>query len=150
MRHASRYGNCMMIRSLLALLVVLSMLPGAIADEKWTTDDGEVIYEREIEANQMAVFKSGDITMYIEGLAGVYQDRGSYSGIWVLNDAPEGETGCPVAIIEPGTTNGTTTFWGQMEITFIDPDFPSIWIAQLGECFGGFSSMMIARPDVER
>ena len=135
---------------LLSLLIATGLIGGASADEKWTTGDGEIVYEREIEANQMAVFKGNGITMYIEGLAGVYTDRGSYSGVWVLDEPPVGEAGCPVAIVRPGTTADTTTFWGPVDITFVDADFPSIWIAQIGECFDGAADMIIARPVVGR
>ncbi len=137
-----------MKKILFTAIAGLAMISSASADEVWTTEEGEITYEREIEANQVAVFSGNGITMYIEGLAGVYTDRGAYSGIWVLDEAPSGEVGCPVAIVRPGTTNDTTAFWGQMEITFIDPDFPSIWIAQLGQCFDGMGETMIARPVV--
>lgn len=135
-----------MKRIFLAALISLGLASGVSADEVWTTEEGEITYDRELEANQMAVFSGNGITMYIDGLAGVYTDRGSYSGIWVLDEAPEGEVGCPVAIVRPGTTNSSTAFWGQMQITFIDPDFPSVWMAQLGTCFEGLNDTIIARP----
>ena len=135
-----------MKRFLLAMMGGLACVAGASADEVWTTNEGNIVYERDIEAGQMAVFRGNGVTMYIEGLAGVYTDRGSYSGIWVLDEAPVGAQGCPVAIVLPGTTDQSTAYWGQMEITFSDPDFPSIWMAQLGNCFEGLSDTIIARP----
>lgn len=137
------------MRKLLAALALGVAMTGlAQADEVWTTDQGEIVYEREIEAGKIAVFKADGITLYIAGLAGVYEDRGRYSGVWVLdeNQVPVGEAGCEVAIVRPGTSDQVTSFWGQLEVTFIDSGFPSIWMADIGECFDGFSETIIARP----
>ena len=134
------------MRSILAGICVLSTLSLAQADEVWTSDEGKIVYERDIEDGQMAVFTADGITMYIAGLAGVLENRGTYDGIWVLEDVAVVVEGCPVEIVRPGTSGDTSAFWGQLEITFIDKDSPSIWIANLGECFDGLSTQVIARP----
>ena len=130
----------------LAALAALGLSMSSHADEAWTTNAGTFEYERDIEANQTAVIRGNGVTMYIEGLAGVSTDRGAYSGIWVLDEAPVDEPGCSIDIVLPGTSGQSTAYWGQMEVTFIDPDFPSIWMAQLGHCFEGLSDTIVARP----
>ena len=134
----------------LAAVAAIGLSMSSHADEVWTTNAGTFEYERDIDSKQMAVIRGNGITMYIEGLAGVTTDRGAYSGIWVLDQAPTDEPGCSVDIVLPGTANQTTAYWGQMEVTFIDPDFPSIWMAQLGLCFEGPNDTIVARPVVTR
>lgn len=130
-----------------ALAIALTLSGVAVADEVWTTEDGEVAYEAEIDRGKIAVFAADGVKMYISGLAGVYTGRGTYEGIWVLDEQGPQAEGCAYDIVRPGTEE-TVGFWGTMSITFIDPDFPSIWVADLGPCLDGFDSQMIARPKV--
>jgi len=135
-----------MKKSLIAAISVLATLGAANADEVWTSDIGSITYESEIDANDMAIFKTDGMTLYVAGLAGVTEGRGTYPGIWVMDIAPEGSEGCPVAIVRPETEDITTAFWGQLEITFEKPDFPSAWTAQIGTCFQEFDEQLIANP----
>jgi len=123
----------------------------ASADEVWRTDDGqEIVYQTELDGSGMAVLTFNGTTMYVEGLAGVFEGRGTYSGVWFIDnpDAQNPGEGCSVAMVRPGTSDEASTYWGQLEITFIDADFPSIWLGQFGECFGPLVDQMIARPIV--
>lgn len=132
-------------------LAALLLVGAASADEVWKTVDGtEIVYERDIEAGQMAVLSFDNITLYIEGLGGVYTGRGTYSGVWFSDpqegEAAEAEEGCSVSMVRPDSDNQASPYWGQLEITFIDQDFPSIWMGHFGQCFGPLEDQMIARP----
>lgn len=125
----------------------------ATADEQWTSDGKTIIYE--LDEGDMAVLSVDGTTIYIEGLAGVYQDRGTYGGIWMLDEAPMVENeagelvpaeGCGFSMLRPGKSGETSEYWGQVEITFIDANFPSVWIGYFGDCFDPLSDTMIARP----
>lgn len=135
-----------MKRSIFAAIIALALTGAAQADEIWTSEEGDIVYESEIEAGQMAVFKAPGMRMYISGLAGVFTDRGTYPGVWIMDAVPEGVEGCSVEIVRPGTDDETTAFWGQLEITFIDPDFPGTWIANMVQCFDGPGENLIGRP----
>lgn len=137
------------MKTFIAMTVALTLSCVATADEVWTTEDGEVAYETEIDRGNIAVFAADGVKMYISGLAGEYTGRGTYEGVWVLDEQGTPDEGCAFDIVRPGTEE-TVGYWGTMSITFIDADFPSIWIADLGPCFEGFDSQMIGRPKVLR
>lgn len=118
--------NCFLLFS--ALLAFAVVPQRVLADEVWTTEEYDVIYHDE--RNRTAIWHYGpDGVIFIDGLAGVYTDRGSYTGYWVQDSSSlrcdtyrEGEDGEP------------TYYWGRFELTFIDPDFPSRWQANVGLC----------------
>lgn len=122
----------------------------AHADEVWTTEIGEVIYERDLE-NGMAVlsyplgYEELRGEAFIMGLAGEYEGRGRYDGIW-FEMSEEPRTGlCDVAMAHPET--GEPMFnWGRVELIFVDPDFPGQWIAQRGDCFDVPSDVLVGKP----
>jgi len=141
--------------ALLAAVAALGLSGVAQADEQWTSGDQTIIYE--LEEGSLAVFSIGDTTLYIDGLAGVYENRGTYPGIWMLDDVPlvrdeNGNEipadGCGFSMLRPGKSGETSDYWGQVEITFIDEDFPSVWIGYFGDCFDPPSETLIARPVV--
>lgn len=123
----------------------LTLAGVAFADEVWTSDAGNIVYETELEEGKIVVFGADGMKMYISGLAGQYSDRGTYTGIWVLEDQALDQPGCEFDIVRPGTDE-QVSFWGTLEITFIDPDFPGTWIAYLGECFSPDGQTLIGRP----
>ncbi|MEB3212202.1 MAG: hypothetical protein VKL39_12645 [Leptolyngbyaceae bacterium] len=112
-----------------ALLFPMLALPQqAWADERWTTEEYDVIYHED--RNQTAIWHYGDDgVIFIDGLAGVYTDRGSYSGYWVQETS---SMRCDT--YREGADGEPTYHWGRFEITFIDPDFPSRWQADIGLC----------------
>ncbi|MBX2865647.1 MAG: hypothetical protein KTR27_19005 [Leptolyngbyaceae cyanobacterium MAG.088] len=115
---------------LAAFLLMGALAPQrALADEQWSTEEYDVVYQDE--RNQTAIWTYGDGvgTIFIDGLAGVYTDRGSYSGYWVQEfSSMRCDTFREDANGEP------TYYWGRFEITFVDPDFPSRWQAMIGLC----------------
>ena len=113
----------------IALLMSVLIPQSVLADERWSTEEYEVVYQDE--RNRTAIWTYGDDvgTIFIDGLAGVYTDRGSYSGYWVQ------ETSTLRCDTFREDANGEPSYyWGSFEITFIDPDFPSRWEAMIGRC----------------
>ena len=119
----------------------------ALADEVWSTDIGEVIYEADL-ANGMAVLSyptDGEIRglAYVAGLAGEYAGRTGYEGVWM---EPASEAGiCDVEIAAP-ETGEISNNWGRIKVIFVDPDFPGSFVALRGDCFEEPSQMLVARP----
>ena len=114
----------------LALLAGAAYAPKALADEVWTTQEYDVVYEED--RGRTAIWSYGEGgTLFIDGLAGVYTDRGSYTGYWTQ---PTSSRRCDTFRED---ANGEPTYhWGRFEITFIDSDFPSRWYANFGLCDG--------------
>lgn len=117
-----------------AVLLTLALLTGtlvsqqALADEVWSTEEYDVIYQED--RNRTAIWTYGDIgTIFIDGLAGVYTDRGSYTGYWVQETS---SLRCDT--YREGADGEPTYHWGRFEISFIDSDFPSRWQANIGLC----------------
>lgn len=106
--------------------------PGTMADEVWTIEglDMEMYYEADL-PNGMAVLTIDDEgQLFIQDLAGQYEGRTDYDGIWI--SAYEDDS-CDFAIVNPQT--GELSYsWGRVKIVFIDPDYPSRWVAFGGEC----------------
>ncbi len=115
---------------LAAVLLVGAFVPQrALADERWSTEEYDVVYQDE--RNRTAIWTYGDGvgTIFIDGLAGVYTDRESYSGYWV-----QASSSLRCDTFREDASGEPTYYWGRFEITFIDPDFPSRWQAMIGLC----------------
>lgn len=121
----------------------------AFADEVWATEIGDVIYEADLD-NGMAVLsyplEDGEVRglAYIAGLAGEYEGRTGYDGVWMEPAIPADE-GCDVEIAAPATGEVSNS-WGRVKLVFVDPDFPGSWVALRGECFGEPTEMLVGRP----
>ena len=115
--------------SILPFLALFLPAQKALADERWTTEEYDVVYEED--RNRTAIWSYGDNggTIFIDGLAGVSQGRESYSGYWVQDSS---SVRCDT--YREGADGEPTYYWGRFEIDFLDPDFPSRWQAQLGLC----------------
>lgn len=119
----------------------------ASADEVWTTEIGDVIYETDLD-NGMAVLSyptDGETRglAYLSGLAGVYTGRTAYDGIWM---EPATDTGtCELEMAAP-QTGELSNNWGRVRVIFVDADFPSTFVALRGDCFDEPSEMLVARP----
>ncbi|MGF1524033.1 MAG: hypothetical protein ACFBSF_17080 [Leptolyngbyaceae cyanobacterium] len=121
----------MKTRFLLVLgLLTCALMPQKVAaDEVWTTEEYDVVYLED--RNETAVWSYGDDRglIFIDGLGGVFSDRGSYTGYWVQ------ETSSMRCDTYREGANGEPSYhWGRFEITFIDADFPSRWHAHFGLC----------------
>jgi hypothetical protein len=120
----------------------------AAADEVWSTDIGDVIYEIDLENGMAVLSYPTDMEeirgrAYVSGLAGVYTDRTGYEGIWI---EPGTETGtCDVEMVAPDSGEASNN-WGRIRVVFVDPDFPSTFVAMRGDCFDEPTEMLVARP----
>lgn len=116
---------------LLPLLAALTcgIAPSKVlADEAWTTEEYDVTYKAD--RNRTAIWTYGDNgTIFIDGLAGVDTDRGSYTGYWVQESS---SLRCDT--YREGADGKPAYHWGRFELTFLDPDFPSRWQAKFGLC----------------
>jgi hypothetical protein len=128
------------------LCLSLAALP-ALADEVWTTPIGDVVYEDETD-DGWAVWSYPGLdargTVYLKDLAGVYEGRGAYAGIWVEPESPGIEL-CDVAVTNPATGEPHHN-WGRVDIVFTEPDFPGGWVALRGNCFNDPSDYLIGKP----
>ena len=138
-----------MIRTMLTAIAFGAAGAGgwAAADEVWSTEIGDVIYEIDLE-NGMAVLSyptDGEERgrAYLSGLAGVYTDRTGYEGIWI--EPQSGGGLCEVAMAAPDSGE-TSMNWGRVRVVFVDPDFPSAFVAMRGDCFDEPTEMLVARP----
>lgn len=120
-------GNSIFLAA--ALLIAGFTSQAALADERWSTEEYDVVYQDE--RNRTAIWTYGDEigTIFIDGLAGVYTGRGSYTGYWVQESS---SLRCDT--FREDANGEPTYYWGRFEITFIDPDFPSRWEAMIGLC----------------
>ena len=138
-----------MMKSLITASIGIATLSTgvALADEVWSTDIGEVIYETDL-ANGMAVLSyptDGEVRglAYVAGLAGEYTGRTGYDGVWMEPATEEGVCDIEIAAPETGEVSNN---WGRVRVIFVDPDFPGTFVALRGDCFDAPDSMLVARP----
>ena len=114
----------------LSFLLVLLVSQSSIADEVWNSSYGKVIYEKELGTTAVWSYNSNGVPglIYIDNLAGVYKGRGYYQGYWVQTTSGNR---CKTQRMMQGTPS---YYWGQFEIQFLDPDFPSRWEAKWSYC----------------
>ena len=129
------------------LLAAVATAGFALADEVWNTEIGEVIYEADLQ-NGMAVLSyptdgAARGRAFLAGLAGEYTGRTGYEGIWIETDTEASL--CDVAMAAPDTGEPSHN-WGRVRVVFVDPDFPSTFVALRGDCFDDPSQMLVARP----
>ncbi|MDG1418442.1 MAG: hypothetical protein P8J78_00895 [Maricaulis sp.] len=119
-----------------ALIAAFAVAP-ALADEVWTSDAGQVIYEADI--GEYAVLtmrtpKNGSYRVYIRGLAGNYDNRvGQFTGYWIATDPNIPSPECDVTILT--VDDRTTHLWGRVNMTFDRPAYPTGFSAQIGDCY---------------
>lgn len=111
-----------------ALLICTAAPQKALADEVWKTEEYKVVYQED--RNKTAVWRYGrDGIIFIDGLAGVFNDRGSYNGYWVQKSSA---VRCDT--YKEGADGKPTYHWGRFQVTFIDSKFPSRWKADISLC----------------
>jgi len=124
----------------------------ASADEVWQVVNSEqtIVYEQDLEGTDIAVFKYGNVRLYIDGLAGVYENRRTfYRGVWLADedsrydDIPE--YSCLTELKRPGSEE-TRQVWGPVALTFVKRDFPSMIALRTGSCFSEGDSAVVAEP----
>ena len=101
----------------------------AAADEVWTTEEYDVVYETDRGSTAVWSYGDGIGTVFIDGLAGVTSGRSAYSGYWVQESSSRR---CDT--YREGADGEPTYHWGQFELTFVDAGFPARWYADIGFC----------------
>ena len=140
-----------MMKSNLLLAAAIVFAGSALADEVWTTQIGDVVYERDLPTGEAVLsYPAGDMDArglaYIEGLAQTYEGRGAFEGIWIEDDLPPADA-CSVSISDP-ETGAARNNWGRLELVFTEPDFPGGWVAIRGDCFNQPDSYLVGKPIV--
>lgn len=134
---------------ILATGAMLAAGGAACADEVWTSEIGDVIYDHDTGDGHAVLtypIEGSDVRGlgYIAGLGGVYEGRTAYTGIWIEPD-DAGAPACDYAITDPETGEPRQT-WGQVEMIFVEPDFPSSWVIKRGYCFEPLSEFLVGHP----
>ncbi|MCI4643944.1 MAG: hypothetical protein MRY64_04090 [Hyphomonadaceae bacterium] len=137
-----------MTRTLISLMAATAMLAApASADEVWSSEIGEIIYESDIDTSAVLSFP-GDgggvrYLAFIDGLAFNYDDRSRHDGYWT-GPSGDGDVECAVSITDH--TGETTDNWGRLEVMFVETGYPSAIVAQRGACFDAPEDMLVAKP----
>ncbi|OYW86127.1 MAG: hypothetical protein B7Z22_07210 [Hyphomonas sp. 32-62-5] len=140
------------MRRIIAGLIgtILAISGHAAADEVWTTNVGEIVYEADLETGEAILSFPGETGQRLigifPGLAGVSEGRGFYAGVWVDPDAATDGL-CPGAMTDP-LGGGKAYTWGRMDIIFTKPDFPGGFVVMKGTCFDQATDYLIAEPVV--
>lgn len=132
-----------MHRMLLAAAVALAVPSAAFADEIWTSDSGDVVYESEVDGT--AIFSYGTDPsnrgyLYFPGLAGNYDNRSSHYGYWIS----PGQGSCLAPLT--GADGFSSTNWGSLIIIFHKKAFPTGWTLMSGSCFGPLENTLVGTP----
>jgi hypothetical protein len=138
-----------MIRTLALTALIVAAPLAATADEVWSMPSGnQIVYERDAGTTAILSYKpevgleNGYI--FVPGLGGKYEGRGTYQGYWVEVDGAG--TTCAAALVDAeGKTWGR---WGAIEVKFAKPGFPSAITLTRGSCFGPAKKKIKAKPVV--
>lgn len=139
-----------MLKRIIASIALAGLTAGvAGADEAWMTEVGQVIYDHDTDAGDAVfTYPTGVASIrgiaYIHDLAGQTTGRRDYKGIWIEPDG-SGAPACRTAIVDPETGERRQT-WGQVQLIFVKPDFPSSWVFRRGYCFGELGEYLVGRP----
>jgi len=128
---------------LLGLLAAATLACPAMADERWSVDGGQSYYEAEVDGVALFSFPyaNGKGVIYIEGLVGNLDGRGTHAGYWIAS----GDGPCTAMLTGPDGFSSNN--WGWATITFDQPTFPTAWTGAMGECnYDGMSWEMRATP----
>lgn len=140
-----------MKRAATLIAAALAVTAMAAADEVWSTEIGDVVYEKDLPDGTAVLSYPLDGMEerglgYIDGLASVYTGRTSYSGVWVEPSSDE-VLHCKYAIGNP-ETGALEWNWGRVEMIFIEPDFPGSWVIKRGTCFDELDQYLVGKPIV--
>ncbi|MEQ8652265.1 MAG: hypothetical protein RIC87_07355 [Kiloniellales bacterium] len=109
----------------------------------------EYIYEDDVGTNAVWVSKDGSLRLYIEGLAGLYQNRSIYDGIWVEYGEGSIEPPCPDG---PATDHlgNQLSHWGRLRIDWTQyGNDDATWVLFLSRCnepMGTFGTLTSFKP----
>ncbi|MGB3626498.1 MAG: hypothetical protein WA989_11740 [Henriciella sp.] len=137
------------MKQFVAAIIAMSLAAPALADEAWSTEIGEVIYDHDTsEGHAVLTYPIEGSEMrgiaYVDDLAGEVEGRTAYTGVWIEPDDSGSET-CAYAIADPETGEPRRT-WGQFEMVFIKPDYPAGWVIKRGYCFSDPVEFLVGTP----
>jgi hypothetical protein len=116
--------------SYLAFLATIAITSPAIADEVWSSDYGNVIYQ--VDRGKTAIWSYGDSargSIFIDGLAGKFNARDNYYGYW-----SQSKSSVRCDTFREGRDGKPTYYWGSFRVQFLEAEFPSRWSATFGYC----------------
>lgn len=134
-----------MLKSVCAALCLSAAVAatGAAADERWAVDGGEAFYESDVLETAVISFPYGEGRgrLYVEGLVGNLDARGTHAGYWIA----DGTEPCSAMLTGP---DGVGSYnWGWATVEFDSSTFPSAFTAFMGECaYDGQSWELRALP----
>ncbi len=106
---------------------ILTVAPNiAFADEVWNSNYGRVVYQSDCGKTAVWTYPQG--TIFIEGLAGVFSNRGIYHGYWV------GKSDIKCDTAREDGSGKLSNNWGRFSIHFTVPNFPMPWEAKWSYC----------------
>ena len=136
-----------MIRIPALAALALAVPLAAFADEVWSLPSGnQVIYDRDTGDTAVLSYMPepglGKGWVFVPGLAGVYEGRGTYQGYWV--EPADAGAACPATLID--AEGKAWPRWGTFEIKFAKPTFPSKIKIKRGSCFEPARARLTAKP----
>lgn len=127
--------------ALVAAAVVVAASAGPVlADEMWETNWGTMEYAEDIGVTAVLSYQNG--ALFIDGLAGNYSNRGSFSGLWI----EYGDTGVECDVPATDDYGNQSWAWGYIDVFFIDPAYPSRWTADYTVCDGPVAGTISGTP----
>lgn len=109
----------------------------------------EYIYEDDVGTNAVWVSKDGSLRLYIEGLAGLYQNRSIYDGLWVEYGEGSIEPPCPDGPASDHLGN-QLSHWGRLRIDWTQyGNDDATWVLFLSRCnepMGTFVTLTSFKP----
>lgn len=138
-----------MIRTLIAAALMAAAPLAAFADEVWALPSGNLVTYLSDEGDTAIlgytpVLGEEQSYIFVPGLGGNYDNRGTYTGYWV-EPTYVGKS-CRVSINTPD--GRTWDRWGSMEIKFQKKGFPSKITMKRGDCFGAPTEKIVLKPVV--
>jgi hypothetical protein len=138
-----------MFRTLIAAALMAAAPLAAAADEVWSLPSGnQVVYLSDEGTTAILgytpVMGVEQSYIFVPGLAGNFEDRGTFTGYWV-EPVYVGKT-CPTAIAAPDGTLWDR--WGIVELKFHKKGFPSKITLKRGDCFATPKEKILLKPVV--
>ena len=140
----------MKLKTLLIAGALACIATAATADEVWVMPSGnQLTYDRDVGETAVLTYRPeqglGSGQIFVVGLGGHSDGRGTYQAYWVEND--DAGPACPAAIVD--AEGKTWHRWGLAIVAFAKPGFPSPITVTRGTCLGAPSGHAItARPVV--
>lgn len=132
-----------------AAAVGVLMSTAASADEVWSLPSGnQLVYDRDVGNVAVLTYRAeqglANGQIFVVGLAGQTEGRGTYEAYWV--EADDAGSACAASIVD--AEGHTWRRWGLASVRFARPTFPSRVSISRGECLTAPSGRVTARPVV--